>query len=271
MPSGTTVWRASADRHPGMAESSSCSIDAEHDYPPELLPPSRFRGSVVTEQLDRRADTTRLHILRAASRQFAHKPYNLVSLDDILAAAEVTKGAMYFHFRSKHALASAIVEHRAEAGRITFDEALARGLSGLETLIDISYLVAVADISDDMTRAGFNLIESIGRTDGLQSRVLGLWVGGFTDIARRAIGEGDVIEATDPEHIAQLLVSMYLGTRQTSDLDDPERLLTDFEKLWILVLPGFANPDRLAYLTEFIRRRTALSIKKAKPLGIDVL
>ena len=67
----------------------------------------------MTEQLDRRADTTRLQILRAASHQFAHKAYSLVSLDDILADAEVTKGAMYFHFRSKYALASAIIEHRA--------------------------------------------------------------------------------------------------------------------------------------------------------------
>ena len=66
----------------------------------------------MTEQIDRRADTTRLQILRAASRQFAHKSYSLVSLDDILADAEVTKGAMYFHFRSKHALASAIIEYR---------------------------------------------------------------------------------------------------------------------------------------------------------------
>ena len=67
----------------------------------------------MTEQLDRRADTTRLQILRAASRQFARKSYSLVSLDDILADAEVTKGAMYFHFRSKHALASAIIDYRA--------------------------------------------------------------------------------------------------------------------------------------------------------------
>ena len=71
----------------------------------------------MTEQIDRRADTTRRQILRAASHQFAHKAYGLVSLDDILAEAEVTKGAMYFHFRSKHALAVAIVEQRAAIAR----------------------------------------------------------------------------------------------------------------------------------------------------------
>jgi len=80
----------------------------------------------VTEQLDRRADTTRHQILRAASRQFARRPYSLVSLDDILADAEVTKGAMYFHFRSKHALAMAIIEHRFVLASASVNELLAR-------------------------------------------------------------------------------------------------------------------------------------------------
>ena len=112
----------------------------------------------MTEQLDRRADTTRLQILRAASRQFARKSYSLVSLDDILADAEVTKGAMYFHFRSKYALASAIIEYRIASARASVDELLARKLSGLETLIDISYLVAIEDIGDETARAGLNLL-----------------------------------------------------------------------------------------------------------------
>ena len=130
----------------------------------------------MTEQLDRRADTTRLQILRAASHQFARKSYSLVSLDDILADAEVTKGAMYFHFRSKYALASAIIEHRTEVARAAVDELLARRLSGLETLIDICYLVAIEDIGDETARAGLNLLESIGRTEGLQKDFVGPWV-----------------------------------------------------------------------------------------------
>jgi len=220
----------------------------------------------VTDQVDRRPDTTRLQILRAASRQFAHRPYSLVSLDDILADAEVTKGAMYFHFRSKFALATAIVEHSAELGRMAVKELLARGLSGLEALIDISVLIAGMDISDENTRAGLNLLESIGRTDAFQAGVLEAWVAGFAEISRRAIAEGDIDNSRDPVGIARLLVSMYLGIRQTSDLDDPQRLLSDLESAWTLVLPGISNPDRVGYLTQFVRRRTALAIKKAKPL-----
>jgi AcrR family transcriptional regulator len=220
----------------------------------------------VTDHVDRRADTTRLQILRAASRQFAHKSYSLVSLDDILADAEVTKGAMYFHFRSKHALASAIIEYRFAAAQSAIDELLALKLSGLETLIDISYLIAVDDIGDASARAALNLLESIGRTDGLQATVLGDWVTAFAAITRRAVNEGDIVEHHDPEGIARLLVSMYLGLRQASNLAEPERFLHDLEQTWALILPGIATPDRIGYLTQFIKRRTAVAFKKATPL-----
>ncbi|MBP1820300.1 TetR/AcrR family transcriptional regulator [Mycobacterium sp. OAE908] len=225
----------------------------------------------MTEQLDRRADTTRQQILRAASRQFARRPYSLVSLDDILADAEVTKGAMYFHFRSKHALAMAIIEHRFVLASAAVNELLARKLSGLETLIDIVYLVAIEDIGDEIARAGLNLLESIGRTDGLQADVLTQWVDAFAAIAGKAIKDGDIIADRDAHGIAKLLVSMYLGLRQTSNLASPDQFLRDLEKVWALVLPGFVKPDRIDYLNQFIKRRTAVAQKKATPLAADAL
>jgi AcrR family transcriptional regulator len=219
----------------------------------------------VTEQLAR-ADTTRLQILRAASRQFARKSYSLVSLDDILADAEVTKGALYFHFRSKYALASAIIEYRVMVARAAVDQLIAQKLSGLETLIDISYLIAIEDIGDETARAGLNLLESIGRTDGLQEIVHGEWVTAFAAIARKAVKDGDVIADRDPEGIARLLVSMYLGLRQTSNLAEPERFLRDLQTMWALMLQSFVEPDRIDYLNQFVKRRTAVALKKATPL-----
>jgi AcrR family transcriptional regulator len=220
----------------------------------------------VTEHVDRRSDVTRLQILRAASHLFARSPYSRVSLDDILADAAVTKGAMYFHFRSKHALAYAIVELRATEAHSSVEEVLARKMSALETLIDLTYLVAVDDLGDETARAGLNLLESIGRTDGLQSDVLGRWVESFAVIIDRAIDEGDVSKEKSAEGIARLLVSMYMGLRQTSDLADPERFLRDLQSAWELVLPGLTGQDRTAYLSEFIKRRTGLAIRKATPL-----
>lgn len=190
-----------------------------------------------------------------------------MNLDDILADAAVTKGAMYFHFRSKHALASAIVELRMEEARASVDEVLARRLSGLETLIDLSFRIAVDDIGSEVARAGLNLLESIGRTDGLQPQILGTWVEGFTRVIARAVTEGDIRDHNDAEAIGRLLVSLYMGLRQTSDLDDPERFLRDLQSAWMLLLPALTTEDRIAYLAEFVKRRTAVATKKAVPLG----
>jgi TetR/AcrR family transcriptional regulator, transcriptional repressor for nem operon len=215
----------------------------------------------MTELQDKRSDTTREQILRAAAHQFAQRPYYAVGLDDILAEAQLTKGAMYFHFRSKHALALAIVDEQIERSGNAVKELLTRKMSGLETLIDVSFLVAIDDMTQDVTRAAFNLLESVGRTEKLQERLLNGWIELIGEIAGRGISEGDIIQVGDPEDIGRLLVSIYMGLRQASSLDEPVVLLGDFEKAVSTVLRGIVQPDRLGYFSQFLKRRTALAIK----------
>jgi TetR/AcrR family transcriptional regulator, transcriptional repressor for nem operon len=204
--------------------------------------------------------------LRAAAHQFAQRPYYAVGLDDILAEAQLTKGAMYFHFRSKHALALAIVDEQTERYAESVKNLLGRKLSGLESLIDVSYLIAVGDITQDVTRASFNLLESVGRTEKLQARLLGGWIQLMAEIAQRGIAEDDIVAQSDPEDVGRLLVSIYVGMRQASSLDEPVQLLTDFGKALATVLRGIVQPDRIDYFTQFVERRTALAIKAVSPV-----
>jgi TetR/AcrR family transcriptional repressor of nem operon len=217
----------------------------------------------VTNPTDARADSAREQILRAAAHQFASRSYSLVSLDDILREAEVTKGAMYFHFRSKHALAVALVDMQTEVMRDTINELLANKLSGLETLIDICYYLAMQEVTVDLAKASLHLLEAIGRTDDLQAKRLTEWIAGFTEIAKRAGEEGDLLQTADPAEVSKLVVSLYAGIRQVSDLNNPEQYLRDIQSVWVQVLPGFVNPERLGYFTQFIRRRTSVAIKNA--------
>jgi TetR/AcrR family transcriptional regulator, transcriptional repressor for nem operon len=211
----------------------------------------------VTELSQKSADSTRAQILRAACRRFATNPYSSVSLDDILAEAEVTKGAMYFHFRNKHALAQAIIDERTEMTRSSIVELLGRKLSGLETIIDIIYLVAAQDYTTDVGRAGLNLMDSVGRIEGVQAQRLSEWVKAMAKVVQRAAEQGDIADGLDPEDVARLLISLYTGTRLTSEFNNSEQFLHNMEKNWLLVLPAFTNADRLGYFTQFVRRRTA--------------
>jgi TetR/AcrR family transcriptional repressor of nem operon len=219
---------------------------------------------MTTNSTDGRADTTRRQILRAASHQFARRPYHDVGLDDILAEAELTKGAMYFHFRSKHALAVALIETQKAAGTTTLEDVLSRGLSGLETLIDASYMVAVLDVKTNAVRAALNLLDCVGKPEGLQQKLIDDWVKGLATVAEQAIAEGDFDTRCDPLALGRLIVSLHLGLRQTSNLDEPERFLLDLEKSWDMVLNGMLQPDRLDYFRQFVRRRTALAINTSR-------
>jgi len=219
----------------------------------------------MSDVTDKRSDTTREQILRAAAHQFAQRPYYAVGLDDILAEAQLTKGAMYFHFRSKHALALAIVDEQTVRSGAAFQELFTRKLSGLETLIDVSFLIAMADITEDISRAAFNLLESVGRTEKLQERLLGGWIQLLGEIAGRGIREGDIVDSGDPEDIGRLLVSTYMGLRQASSLHDPVVLLGDYQKALSTVLRGIVQPDKIDYFAQFLKRRTALAIKAVSP------
>jgi TetR/AcrR family transcriptional regulator, transcriptional repressor for nem operon len=220
---------------------------------------------------ERRADTTRHRLIAAASHQFARRSYSMVSLDDILAEAGLTKGAMYFHFPSKQALALAIIDDLNEMSRATVSELLTRGMSGLETLIDLIYLQAVQNTQNEVARAGARLLETVDNTTDLSTTVWQSWIEFVTTLIQKAVTEGDVVDHIDPEDVAKMLVALWVGTRRISDLDQPERYLDNLQKAWMLALPSFTNPDRIDYFTQFIKRRHALAVNKvsAEPRSLD--
>ncbi|MGB3896427.1 TetR/AcrR family transcriptional regulator [Mycolicibacter sinensis] len=214
----------------------------------------------MAEPTDRRADATRQQIIRAAAHQFAQRPYHDVGLDDILADAELTKGAMYFHFRSKHALALAVIDEQLARAGAAIQALVDRKLSGLETLIDVGYLMAIEDICRDTARAVLHLLPVVGRAEGLQTTVLNNAVQALSVVAERAIAEGDVVDS-DPQDVARVLLTLYLGLRQAGNLDEPEQFLRQIEQAMTVVLPGMVPADRLDYFLQFLRRRTALAIR----------
>jgi AcrR family transcriptional regulator len=226
----------------------------------------------MTDPGERRADTTRHRLIAAAAHQFAHRAYSMVSLDDILAEAELTKGAMYFHFASKQALAVAIIDDLTEMSRATVTELVARKMSGLETVIDLVYLLAVQDTQNEVARAGTRLLETVDNTTDLSTTVWQSWIETVTTLIQKAVTDGDIVDHHDPEDIAKMLVALWVGIRRISDLDQPEHHLDNLQNAWILALPSFTNPDRIDYFTQFIKRRHALAVKKvsAEPLPLDL-
>ncbi len=71
-----------------------------------------------------KGERTRQHILESAESVFRQKGFAATSINDLMAAAEVTKGGLYFHFASKEEIGLAVLE-RARRGFLGFlDDAL---------------------------------------------------------------------------------------------------------------------------------------------------
>lgn len=124
-----------------------------------------------------RAEQTRATIITAAADLFDRRGYESTSLSDIVAHAQVTKGALYFHFAAKDDLAHAIMEIQSRASRQLAGDVEARGYTSLETLVRITFGIARLSVEGPLLRAGLRLAtkSSRDRRCGTRSRSGWTW------------------------------------------------------------------------------------------------
>jgi AcrR family transcriptional regulator len=101
--------------------------------------------------MQERAIETRRNILEAAAKVFDERGFQAATIADVITAAEVTKGALYFHFPSKEALAEGVL--REQDGQFPTPERTSK----LQELVDTVMLQAYRLETDCMTRAGVRL------------------------------------------------------------------------------------------------------------------
>ncbi|WP_269930529.1 TetR/AcrR family transcriptional regulator [Aminobacter sp. HY435] len=92
-----------------------------------------------------RTETTRAQLTAAARRLFAEKSYAETSTPEIVAAAGVTRGALYHHFADKQALFRAVAEEEAAAVAAEIEHAAPDDMDARQALISGSkaYLEAM--------------------------------------------------------------------------------------------------------------------------------
>lgn len=192
-----------------------------------------------------RAVETRAAIIRGAAAAFEQRGYGSTSLAQVSAAAGVTKGALYFHFDSKEALAVAIIdaqhEQSASAGRQLLDD----HVPGLRALVSMSYELARQLRDELIVSAGVRLtIEAVNFRTPVSAPYLD-WIFACEEFLRRGIAEGDVNPAVDVAAAARFFTAGFTGVQVVSDVltrrDDIDQRLTE---MWALLLPGLVAPER---------------------------
>jgi len=100
-----------------------------------------------------RSEATRRKIIDSAVELINEIGYPASGLADIIERAELTKGALYYHFDSKEAVATAIIEEGASRVLDPFRSAGGPGSPAMESIVNGMFLVADV-ITNDAEVAG---------------------------------------------------------------------------------------------------------------------
>ena len=161
-------------------------------------------------------ERTRERLLRAAFREVYRTGFQSAGIDTILAATNVTKGALYYHFESKEALGHAIVKEIIE--KMTHEKwlvPLQQSKNPIDTLIGI---VQATSVRPQDVKGGcplVNLAQEMSPLDEqfrkLLEKIFRAWQEGIAAALRRGQSQGIVRRDLVADAAAGFLIAMYEG------------------------------------------------------------
>jgi len=192
-----------------------------------------------------KAQATREKILRAANDLFYLQGYNATGVDRIIAAAGITKGNFFYHFRSKEELALAVLDWHRD---LAFSEI------GLDRILDeasprSALLTMLRAMADRMICEGpgcrvrgcffgnFALELSAG-SEAVRLKVRQIF-DGFRDLIQGLLEKGRAAGELRPDLDPQGLAGMILGLMEGSVLLDKTSQTTRETDQAIAFLRGY--------------------------------
>ncbi|MFE9258463.1 ScbR family autoregulator-binding transcription factor [Streptomyces sp. NPDC006879] len=187
---------------------------------------------------------TRLTILEAAALVFDKKGFQAATINDILGQAGVTKGAFYFHFESKDAVALAILDAQLPVTELVPDRTIA-----LQKIADVGFLHGALITHDPLVRGSVRLAMSPMPGPVDQRQPFRGWHDFTTRVLNQAREEGELLPHVVIEDVADLVVGTFAGVQMTSSImsdyrDLPHRLVVLMQH----VMSSVAVPAVLARL-----------------------
>ncbi|MFD9812747.1 ScbR family autoregulator-binding transcription factor [Streptomyces sp. NPDC059080] len=185
---------------------------------------------------------TRRAVLEAAAQVMGVRGYEAATMAEIIQRAGVTKGALYFHFPSKHALARAVIKEQTEP----FEQKVTA--SRLQDAIDFTHQVAVALRDDPLLQAGTRIaLETTFSEEPLVP--YHAWIDIITKMFSDAQENGELLPGVSPDVAAEFFTSSYFGVQLFSMAASNRRDLPDrVTVLWKHTLPGLATAGALSHL-----------------------
>src|SRR6202030_1940734 len=161
-------------------------------------------------------ERTRERLLQAAFREVYRSGFQSAGIDTILAATNVSKGALYHHFDSKEALGYAIVDEIiTETVR---DRWLRPMLSNGQPIDILIGIVRRTPVRPENIRSGCPLLNLAQEMSPLDEqfrkrleRIFRAWQEGVATLLRKGQSQGTVRRDLNPDEAASFLIAMVEG------------------------------------------------------------
>ena len=178
--------------------------------------------------LQARAEATRRRILDSAVDLFSELGYGETGLADVLARAGVSKGAFYYHFDSKEAVAVAIIEDYRSRNATAMLERIDLSAPLLDRVMMATFVSAAILESDKTARIGNQLLQALGQVSSVASRIYSEWTTEFVANLTTAVRRIGPRDGVDPAEFAEAMWAAILGCHLLSSAltDDPHARLS---------------------------------------------
>ncbi|HTJ72018.1 MAG TPA: ScbR family autoregulator-binding transcription factor [Actinospica sp.] len=195
------------------------------------------------------SEATRRSVAEAAARLFDRHGYVGTSISAICREAQVTSGAVYFHFSGKDDLARYLVEEHFASWPAIIERVERTGLPALERVVTLSREVARAFRDDVVVRAGSRLWTERRDITAQMPRPFVGWIQTLEAMLSAGQADGSVDPGVDAGVAASALVCAFFGTHTVSDALDGRTLIEEhLHRMWLMFLPALrrdADPARV--------------------------
>jgi AcrR family transcriptional regulator len=203
-------------------------------------------------KLLRDSERTRERLLQAASREIYRSGFQSASLDTILAIAGVTKGALYYHFKSKEELGYTVVEEViAPDVRGKWVRPLQSGKDPIDALIGAVQRIPVRPVDVWGGCQLNNLAQEMSPLDaGFRKRlakIFDTWREAVASALREGQTHGSVRRHVEPAEAAGLLIAMVEGYASLAkNAQDPKVMKAGIRNIvdWLRSLRAPGNRKR---------------------------
>lgn len=183
----------------------------------------------------KKSQETRLHILQTAFSLIYSNGYKTTSVDEIIAKTKVTKGAFYYHFKTKDEMGLAILNELLRPNfSAHFIEPLTNSENALDTIYDLVYHILMDDsfltVESGCPASNFTQemapwnIEFTKTLNGLSHQ----WEQAIIEAVDRSKKNGLVQPEVDSREIAVFVMSGYWGVRNLGKLENSKAVYLVF-------------------------------------------